>query len=131
MAKEIKRKAISQERAKYAWLYAQASKTDDKIAEKYKSHVREFPMLVLTNGLINAVAFAYEKGGIGKSEDSGDKGWKLIYNHLEKWLKDDSAMNLIQADGLIQELLKCEPDRLRVLSNETISLFTWLKRFVS
>lgn len=131
MAQEIKRKAISQERAKYAWLYAQASKTDNKIAEKYKSHVREFPMLVLTNGLVNAVAFAYEKGNIGRSRTSGDIGWELVYNHLERWLKDDCGMNLIQADGLIQELLKCEPDRLRMLSNETISLFTWLKRFVS
>lgn len=131
MAQEIKRKAISQERAKYAWLYAQESKTDNKVAEKYKSHVREFPMLVLTNGLINAVAFAYEKGNIGRSRTSGDIGWELVYNHLERWLKDDCGMNLIQSDGLIKELLKCEPDRLRILSNETISLFTWLKRFVS
>ncbi|MDI9870618.1 type III-B CRISPR module-associated protein Cmr5 [Flectobacillus roseus] len=131
MAQEIKRKAIAQERAKFAWECTKSGKENNSVAEKYKSHVREFPMLILSNGLINAVAFVYDKGGIGKGDESGDKGWKLIYTHLEQWLKDDCGMNLIQTDGLIQELLKCETDRLRIITNETISLFTWLKRFVS
>ena len=134
MATQIIRKSIEQNRAKYAWQYAQESKPEEgkpetALQKKYKSHVREFPMLVLTCGLVNAVAFANEKG-------EGDKGWKLIYEHLEKWLKTDSGQNTLDLDNnkLLPALLTIPPNdtqKLRYLTNETISLFTWLKRFVS
>jgi CRISPR type III-B/RAMP module-associated protein Cmr5 len=136
MATEIKRKSISQNRAKFAWEYAEESKRETKLKEKYKSHVREFPMLVLTSGLINAIAFAYEKGGVGGKESDGDKGWKLLYNHLEKWLKTDNDQRLLFSNEgtLIAILLAIPPNdmaSIRAISNETISLFTWLKRFVA
>lgn len=127
MKNEVKRKSIGQNRAKCAWEYAEASKTQgDKIKDKYKSHVREFPMLVHTCGLVNAVAFAKEK--------SDDKGWAMLYEHLENWLKKDCGANHLGEKGLLPALLDIKPDdtqKMRRLTNETISLFTWLKRFVS
>ena len=128
MAAQVIRKSIDQNRAKYAWEYAEESKSK-AFKEKYKSHVREFPMLVLTCGLVNAVAFANEKG-------ESDGGWKLLYGHLEKWLKIDSGQTVLNFDsnGLLPALLTITPtdiQKMRFLANETISLFTWLKRFVS
>lgn len=129
MATKIIRKSIEQNRAKIAWEYAEVSKKKDAPTDKYKSHVREFPMLVLTSGLVNAVAFANEKS-------TGDKGWKLLYEHLEQWLKKDSGQNILEFEdkGLLAALLTVSPNdaqKIRALTNETISLFTWLKRFVS
>jgi CRISPR type III-B/RAMP module-associated protein Cmr5 len=136
MEKVIKRKSISQNRAKFAWDYAEESKKETKLKEKYKSHVREFPMLVLTSGLVNAVAFAYEKGAVGGKDSDGDKGWKLLYHHLESWLKTDNDQRLLSFSDktLIAALLVIPSDdmnTIRAISNETISLFTWLKRFVA
>jgi CRISPR type III-B/RAMP module-associated protein Cmr5 len=139
MATEVKRKSIEQQRAKYAWNYVQESeppkdpKQKSAVFDKYKSHVREFPMLVLTCGLVNAVAFAYEKGGI-KNGGDGDKGWKLVYQHLENWLKKDCGVNHIGDKRLLHGLLDIPADNLqkmRFLTNETIALFSWIKRFVS
>jgi CRISPR type III-B/RAMP module-associated protein Cmr5 len=130
MANEVKRKSIQQNRAKHAWTYAEESKSKgDKLKDKYKSHVREFPMLVLTSGLVNAVAFAREKG-------ASDSGWKLIYEHLGKWLRTDSEQTMFSFEEkeLIHALLTIstsDSSQMRFLTNETISLFTWLKRFVS
>jgi len=134
MATEIKRKSISQNRAKFAWEYAEQGKSEAK--DKYKAHVREFPMLVLTSGLVNAVAFAYEKGAVESKDSEGDKGWKLVYKHLEKWLKYDNEQRLFDFNDktLIAALVGIQSNdmnTIRAISNETISLFTWLKRFVS
>jgi CRISPR type III-B/RAMP module-associated protein Cmr5 len=134
MATQIIRKSIEQNRAKWAWEYAKESKPEEgkpetALQKKYKSHVREFPMLVLTCGLVNAVAFAHEKS-------EGDKGWELISKHLEKWLKTDSGQTVFSLGNqkLLLALLDISPNdaqKMRYLTNETISLFTWLKRFVS
>jgi CRISPR type III-B/RAMP module-associated protein Cmr5 len=128
------RKSVEQKRAKWAWEYAKESKPEEgkpetALQKKYKSHVREFPMLILTCGLINAVAFANEKG-------ESDEGWKLLYEHLEKWLKTDSEQTAFSLGNkkLLPALLDISPNdvqKMRYLTNETISLFTWLKRFVS
>jgi CRISPR type III-B/RAMP module-associated protein Cmr5 len=131
MSTENKRRSIAQKRAKYAWDCAVNSRKNNGTAEKYKSHVREFPMLVSTCGLVNAVAFAWEK-------KSKDDGWKQLYHDLSIWFREQSGQKVlpIPADdkGLISALLDIKPHeikKLRYLTNESIALFTWLKRFVS
>ena len=137
MAKEIRRKSIEQNRAKFAWEYAEKSKESGAPTDKYKSHVREFPMLILSCGLVNAVSFAYEKGKISGKEGEGDKGWKMLYQHLEKWFKTDSENKVLDFsadEGLLKRVLRIpssDIQMMRNVTNETISLFTWLKRFVS
>jgi CRISPR type III-B/RAMP module-associated protein Cmr5 len=134
---EVKRKSIEQARAKYAWKCAEeggAPKEGEKpkpAFEKYKSHAREFPMLVLTSGLINAVAFAREKGGVGKANE-GDKAWEKVYKHTENWLKGECGTNYFGENSIMKGLLDTnDHQKMRLLTNETISLFTWIKRFVS
>ncbi len=121
----------NQTRAQKAWEYANANGA--KGDKEYRSYVREFPMLVLNSGLVNAVAFAYEKG---KVSTGGKKAWAVIYEQLAKWLGNDCGRSLLDCqDGkLIEALIKIEntnAQQMRLLTNETIILFTWLKRFVS
>jgi CRISPR type III-B/RAMP module-associated protein Cmr5 len=130
MSVENKRRSIEQKRAKYAWECAERSRKNKAVTEKYKSHVREFPMLVSTCGLVNAVAFAWEK--------RKDEGWNHLYKDLSNWLREHSGQKIlvIPADdnGLMSALLVIRPDQIRTLrymTNETIALFTWMKRFVS
>jgi CRISPR type III-B/RAMP module-associated protein Cmr5 len=125
------RKDFEKLKAKKAWDYKEAASS---CADKYKSHVREFPMLVLTSGLLNAVAFAYEKGEVAGKDTEGDKGWKLIYKHTEDWFKNHTNILTIQEQGLLKCLLDVsdtDSHTIRVATNEVIALFTWLKRFVS
>ena len=122
---------IGQIRAKAAWGFAEAKKTNGKIDEKYKTCVSKFPMYVKTNGLVNAIAFAQSKSD-----------WKPLYEDLQIYFRaNDIAkkdpLNLLKdkfSDGksLIEILINIDDnDLLARITTETFALFTWLKRFVS
>jgi len=135
MAQEVKRKSIEMDRADKAWEFAMEGK--QKAPKKYPSHVKEFPMLILTNGLLNAAAFAFEKGKVSNDE-GGDKGWELIYQHIGNWLGLDNENGLLKTEldesgELITVLISLKQDatKLRLVTTEIIALFTWLKRFVA
>lgn len=107
---------IGQKRAKAAWGFAQ----DQNSA--YASYVRKFPMYIKTNGLINAVAFAYSKG----------KEWEILYKNIEEYFKQQHTqiLTFTDKDSLIQVLINADENTLRMATAETLALFTWLKRFV-
>lgn len=136
MTQEVKRKSIEMDRADKAWEFAIEGKRE--APKKYPSHVKEFPMLILTNGLLNAVAFAYEKGKVNNDE-GGDKGWELIYQQIGNWLGNDNEYGLLsnELDDVDNELmtalinLKQDAPKLRLVTTEIIALLTWLKRFVA
>lgn len=135
MTQKVKRKSIEMDRADKAWEFAMKGKQD--APKKYSSHVKEFPMLILTNGLLNAVAFAYEKGKVNNDEN-GDKGWELIYQQIGNWLGADNESGLLKTEfdtnnELMTVLLAIKQDatKLRLVTTEIIALFTWLKRFVA
>jgi CRISPR type III-B/RAMP module-associated protein Cmr5 len=125
------RKDFEKLKAQKAWQYKIGATS---CADKYKSHVREFPMLVLTSGLLNAVAFAYEKGGIANNSN-GEQGWVHVYNNVADWFENQNRGILNVQNGNLLETILAVPvtdsHTIRVASNEVIALFTWLKRFVS
>lgn len=120
---------IGQARAKAAWEFAKLKKQGGKTNDKYKTAVEKFPMLIKTNGLVNAMAFAQSK-----------PDWKPLYEDLEKYFKcseaDKSDPNetlknqFRDGKGLIQVLIDLtDENNLRMATAETFALFTWLKRF--
>lgn len=128
---ETTRISMNQTRAKKAWEYANSTEIKNK--KEYRSYVRKFPMLVLNSGLVNAVAFAYEKGKVG---DNTNKTWAVIYKQLSVWLSEDCGKPLLYVNNneLMKSLLdlnNTDASKIRALTNETIVLFTWLKRFVT
>ncbi len=106
---------IGQKRAKAAWGFAQGKNGT------YASYVKKFPMYIKTNGLINAVAFAYSK----------ENEWKILYNNIEEYFKQHTQiLTFTDKDPLIQVLINADENALRMATAETLALFTWLKRFV-
>jgi CRISPR type III-B/RAMP module-associated protein Cmr5 len=119
-----------QVRAKKAWDFSQADGA--KANKEYRSYVREFPMLVHNSGLVNAVAFAYEKG---KVANNGTNAWAILYKQLSEWLSKECGHPIpLKNNSLLETLLNLsnqDSPTFRRLTHETIILFTWLKRFVS
>jgi CRISPR-associated protein Cmr5 len=66
----------------------------------------------MTNGLAAALAFAVEKKG----------AYLLIYRQIEEW---------IGAGSLIDYVCGLNSAEYRVVTDETIALFEWLRRFAS
>jgi CRISPR-associated protein Cmr5 len=112
-----KQAVIESGRAEFA-LDAVKDVKDTKNAKEYKSYARKFPSLVLTNGLAAAVAFAVDKGG----------AYTLLYNNISDWLE---KKGFFAGEKLEDYVCSLNSDEYRVVTNEVLALFEWLRRFAS
>ena len=119
---------LEQGRAAFAYPCAEAGKGLTK-SKEYKSYVKKMPMLIKTNGLGAAVAFAFAKGSKGGQPDKGSP-WGLLYLQIEEWLKEDQK-KLIGFDPsrLAYQLTQENSGTYRAVTIEVIALLSWVKRF--
>lgn len=132
-------RGIEQGRADYAFRCAKVGESlnkAQKVDKAYKSYAKKIPMLIKNNGLGATFAFIFSK----KKNDNKKKDYAywVLYEQTEKWLReekisifpfirklDTNGKNIEFADALI--LL--DSNEYRAVTNEVISLFTWLRRF--
>ena len=105
-------KALFKKKAEFAYNCV----LEVKQAKEYKSIVKSFPVMVMTNGLIQALAYVKDKN-------------KDFFNHLEKWLKEKSQFSLGDND-VIKKLIEEGEEEYRFHTDEILSLANWFKRFV-
>ena len=113
-------RTIEQGRAQKAYEFAEQGmeQTSD-----YKNKVKSFPMMIKTNGLGAAIAFA-----------KGKSGWKTVYTQIESYLKKDDLFNsfeniTLQDTPLDSYLTQIDSTLYRAITVEVMALFTWLRRF--
>lgn len=104
-------------RAEYA--YEKVSNLSEK-TKQYLSLVRSFPIMIHNNGYAAAIAFLYSK-------KKGNNEYNMLYTHILEWLRDKKIID--NGSDLMQVITKSSNEEYRRLSNETISLLIWLKRF--
>ena len=91
----------------------------DSVKKEYKSYARKFPALVQTNGLAAAIAYSLEKGGTHK----------LLCDNISEWLVKNGFYSM---PTLLEEYVcALDSDSYRIVTNEVLSLFSWLRRFAS
>ena len=113
-------RTIEQGRAKDAYEFAQQGVNE---ISDYKNKVKSFPMMIKTNGLGAAVAFA-----------KGKSGWKTVYKQIEIHLKQNDLFNTfgdisLQSTPLVAYLTQIDSTFYRAITVEVMALFTWLRRF--
>ena len=122
----MKQAIIESGRAEFALNKVKEVKNCDKsVAKHYKSYVRNFSTLVLSNGLASTVAFVFEKS---KGDGKEKKAYKYIYDQVSSWLEQN---NFLTGKSLEEYVCSLNSDEYRVVTNEILSLFTWFKRFAS
>lgn len=113
------------ERARYAYECAEVG-SDLEWKKEYKSYVRKIPMLVKTNGL--AATFAYVSSR--KNKDKAKKGYAYhtIYVQVANWLREQ---NYLPNEGIdmSKQLIQLDSPAYRVVTNEVLALFMWIRRF--
>ena len=119
---------LEQGRAAFAFRCAESGKKLNK-SKEYKSYVKKMPMLIKTNGLGAAVAFAFAKGSKNGQPDKNNP-WGLLYTQIEDWLKEDFKQ-LIQFEPtrLAQQLTQENSSIYRAVTIEVTALLSWIKRF--
>jgi CRISPR-associated protein Cmr5 len=130
MSQRTLRTTLEQGRAAFAFECAQAAKKDlDKKAKEYKAYAKKMPMLIKTNGLGAALAFAFSKGNKGGKPDKS-KSWGLLYMHIEQWIRKDEKQVLPLGNGLlVQEIVNQNSTKYRATTVEILAFLAWLRRF--
>jgi len=124
-------KNIDQERAKYA--YAKVKDTVDNhgdLKEKYSSKAVNFPAMVLSNGLLQALLFLFS------NENADDKSYQMLLSHIRDWFAESSAIesrlytcSASTNEAFVAHVIERDAPTLRLITTETISVANWLKRF--
>lgn len=121
-------RTIEQERAKYAWECVMEIKNekDGDLEEKYNSYANSSPVLILTNGLGNVLAFYKSK--IKKEDKSAEsRAYEFLYKHINGWLAKRGYTN--GTDVLEWIIEKATSMQVFYASQEAIMLLTWIKTF--
>lgn len=133
---------IEQGRAKAAYDYAKVGKLisssfsfegEKYKDDKYSSYVKKIPMLIKTNGLGSTFAFVksnFKKAKKDKqpgSDQNPKNAYDLIYKQTKDWLVSKA---LITPDkDLIDDIISKKSTEYRVITNEVLAFFNWLRRF--
>jgi CRISPR-associated protein Cmr5 len=115
--------AIESGRAEFALNAVKSviSSSNPKTQKEYKAYAKKFPTLVLVNGLAASLAFCLDKGG----------AYEIISKNVSSWLKNDNNPNKYEFDELNNFICTRNSDEYRVITNEVLRLFEWIKRFSS
>lgn len=93
--------------------------------KNYSSLARKAPMLVLTNGLGQTLAFLKAKG----KNDPGDEH-TVLFRHLSEWVLNQVAPGTTSSNGdLLEWVLDHDSAAYRRATTEALAFLTWLKRF--
>lgn len=124
-------KNIDQERAKYA--YEKVKDIVDNqsdLKDKYSAKAVKFPAMILANGLPQALLFLFS------NENADDKSYKLLLTHIRGWFVNSGADDLrlytcpaSTNEDFVSHVIGIDATTMSLLTSETISIATWLKRF--
>ncbi len=104
--------------------------------DKYKSYVKNIPMLIKTNGLGATLAFINSKGvkKIKNGKNPGEKenpknAYDLVYHQLTEWFKKEENPMSFKVEELVKDLCEMDSQQYRAMTKETLAFFNWLRRF--
>lgn len=135
-------KGIEQKRADYAYQSALEAKssqenalqigTDFYKSKNYKSYAKKIPMLVKSNGLGATFAFILSKKAKENKErvpagqrNNPKNAYDLIYKQTAEWINSKYPFTGDFSAFIVTQ----NSNEYRVITNEIIAFFTWLRRF--
>jgi CRISPR-associated protein Cmr5 len=125
MTQLSRQQTLEQQRATTAWELVSQVKTDPrgtKFQKEYNSWVKKVPVLILTNGLGQTLAFITSKG---------DGAKERLYQHLSNWLMTQMLWSPLadQKTDLLERLIHEPSATYRRATIEALAFLNWLKRF--
>jgi len=109
-----------------AFAFKRVSELHGELLQKYRSLVRSFPAMILSNGYGLAIAFLYSKKKGKESQIQSEHG--QLYKHINDWLTEQKFLSEDKKD-LMKNIAESDKDTYRLLESETLALLEWLKRF--
>lgn len=130
--KQSLQQTLDQQRANQAWNDIQSvANRPDEFKKKYGSLARKVPMLVLTNGLGQTLAFVVSKAKFKEQPQKRGPDAQAhgeLFNHLSSWTMRQVAPN-IHNQNLLDWVLNSNSNAYRQATTEALAYLVWLKRF--
>lgn len=122
----LNRKTLEQKRAKSAWDEIQKIK-GELFESEYASWAKKLPVLVLTNGLGQALAFLKSKSNGNSNTATAQR--KLL-EALNRWLLNPSTFKWEDnSSDVLQRIVESSSDTYRLATMEALAFLNWLRRF--
>lgn len=110
---------LDQQRAAYAWEKVQGCNSD------YCNLAKSAPALIMTNGLMQTLAYYQEKG---------KDHHRALSKHLREWLKCRFNPQINDSDftAVMQALFNtADAQFYRLATEETLALLRWIRQFAA
>ncbi len=88
--------------------------------DKYSSHARKLPSMIVQNGIMTTITFMKAKAG-------SDDGWKVLLSHIGRYMKE---MENRRSDNLLELFGEMELSEYRLYTQKLLYFAQWLKRMV-
>lgn len=115
---------LEQGRAKAAY-DAAVRRNSEHLGKEYKQYAKKLPALIKTNGLGATFAFILSKD---------DKHYNALADDLISWLRISATTSNILSgvqnnQQFINKIISLDSTSYRLITNEALAYFTWLRRF--
>ncbi|OIN65734.1 type III-B CRISPR module-associated protein Cmr5 [Exiguobacterium sp. KRL4] len=115
--------SIDQLRAGFSYDAIQIAKESSAKQSEVKSYIKKMPLLIKTNGLAQTLAFYRAKG-------TGSKSYQIVYEMLSTWFRAETPFKMMTTeDGFLEQVIRLDTRQYMLLTDETILLLNWLRRF--
>lgn len=122
----LNRKTLEQKRAQSAWNEIQKIK-EKSFQSEYASWAKKLPVLILTNGLGQTLAFLKSKTN---SNSNTAKAQESLLETLNKWLLDTPTFKWgDNSSDILQRIVESSSDTYRLATIEALAFLNWLRRF--
>jgi len=130
-------KDLDRKRAEFAFECVKkfVKKNEEETNKKYRSYIRSLPSMILNHGLGSTFAFMFSK----RFKNDGEV-YNIIAEHIYDWIIKDENRYLLELDikekaedkleELMNKVIILSSSEYRMITNEILALFAWLKRFV-
>ncbi|SFQ19948.1 type III-B CRISPR module-associated protein Cmr5 [Caldicoprobacter faecalis] len=100
----------------------------------YRSYTEKIPIMILTNGLGQTLAFIKAKMNVKKEGNSGEKkenAYKILYDQISDYLKSEisTRIKMDENKDLVEWVISCHLKEYRFITQEILAFMNWLKRF--
>lgn len=123
MTLENQRVKIENGRADYAYniVANTIQKNSPEKNSEYRSYIKKLPSIIQVNGLGQALAFCFSKGG----------EYKRIYDQIYGWLKINNKEYFPnENEEFVKAVINMDSKEYRVITMEVLALLNWMRRFV-
>lgn len=127
-ANPIKTGNLDQKRAAYAWQCVQ------NIPKDYDKLAKAAPALIMTNGLMQTLAYYQEKG---KTKEGAMDRYHTLNIHIMRWLsrrfgnQDFPLEQSVSFDMIMPGLYNANSELFRRATEETLALLRWIRQLAA